>query len=97
MGWQEPRWLMKDAVAVLLRDSGDHPRVAVRMDITKKLLRGEGVEVCEARSTGKGLLARIFSLVYAGDWVSLYLAALNGVDPTSIDRINYLKKELQRV
>jgi glucose/mannose-6-phosphate isomerase len=36
----------------------------------------------------------MFSLIYLGDWVSLYLAVLHGVDPTPVAAIDLLKKEL---
>ena len=42
------------------------------------------------------LLARIFSLVYIGDFISLYLAILNGADPTPVDNVTYLKNELAK-
>jgi glucose/mannose-6-phosphate isomerase len=32
--------------------------------------------------------------VYIGDFVSFYLAILNATDPTPVDRITYLKKQL---
>jgi hypothetical protein len=35
--------------------------------------------------------------VYFGDWISLYLAFLNGVDPASIDSINTLKRDLEHL
>jgi len=96
VGWENPKELMKDMVAVILRDAGDNPRVAKRMDITKKIISREKVKVLEVNSCGKGLLARIFSLIYTGDFVSFYLAILNGCDPTPVERIDYLKKELAR-
>lgn len=97
MGWQHPGAVIRHAAVVMLRDAGDHPRVAARMAITRRILEKEGVPVLEAASAGTGLLERIFSLIYTGDFVSVYLAALNKVDPTSIDRINYLKKELAKL
>jgi glucose/mannose-6-phosphate isomerase len=96
VGWENPRRLLKGCAAVILRDAGDHPKISRRMDITKRILRKEGFEVTEVNSSGKELLARIFSLVYTGDFVSLYLALLNGADPYSVDRITYMKKELAK-
>ena len=32
---------------------------------------------------------------YLGDWVSLYAAVLNGVDPFSIEPIDWLKRALR--
>jgi glucose/mannose-6-phosphate isomerase len=93
-GWMNPKNLLKDIVALILRDRQDHPRVAKRMDITMSIIKKEGVRVLEVPSMGQSLLARLFSLIYIGDFVSLYLAVLNGVDPTPVDNITYLKEEL---
>jgi glucose/mannose-6-phosphate isomerase len=43
---------------------------------------------------GGGRLARMLSLMLLGDFASVYLAYLNGVDPTPVDKIDRLKKEL---
>ena len=37
----------------------------------------------------------MLSLVQLGDWVSLYLAALAGMDPTPIVKIDALKRSLE--
>ena len=96
MGWMHPRNVLKDITALILRDKQDHPRVSKRMDITMSIIRKEGVKVVEVHSLGQSLLARLFSLVYIGDFVSLYLAALNGVDPTPVAVIEGLKAKLVR-
>jgi glucose/mannose-6-phosphate isomerase len=97
MGWENPKIAIKECVAVVLRDADDHPRISKRMDVTRKILMRDKVKVLEARSSGKGLLARIFSLAYLGDYVSFYLAILNGIDPTPVEKITYLKKELAKI
>ncbi|MDP3804596.1 MAG: bifunctional phosphoglucose/phosphomannose isomerase, partial [Candidatus Omnitrophota bacterium] len=74
MGWEDPAELLKDFVALILRDSGDNPRIAKRMDITKKIIVKAGVKVIEVDSIGSSLLSRMFSLIYIGDFVSFYLA-----------------------
>jgi glucose/mannose-6-phosphate isomerase len=66
------------------------------MDIVNKIVTGLGNKVINVDSHGKGLLARIFSLIYIGDYVSFYLAILNKRDPTPVDRIAYLKKEMEK-
>jgi glucose/mannose-6-phosphate isomerase len=47
------------------------------------------------RSRGDSLLARMLSLVYLGDWVSLYLAYLDQTDPSPVRRIAELKARLK--
>jgi glucose/mannose-6-phosphate isomerase len=96
VGWETPSRVLKYFQPVILRDSGDNRRVAMRMDIVKKMLGKEGIAAIEVSSIGKSLLARIFSLIYTGDFASFYLAILNRRDPTPVDRIMYLKKELAK-
>ena len=96
VGWEFPAKTLKDFIAVILRDSGDSTRISLRLDVTKKIIKNAGIETIEVRSAGKSLLGRMLSLIYIGDFMSYYLAVLNGTDPTPVERINYLKKELSR-
>lgn len=96
VGWQNPKKLFKNFLVIMLRDKNMHPRVAKRMEITKEIIKKEGVEVIEIWSRGEDLLGRIFSLIYIGDFISYYLAILYGIDPTPVDRVTYLKKELAK-
>jgi glucose/mannose-6-phosphate isomerase len=96
VGWKVDRELMKKMAVVFLRDVGTHSRVRVREEITKGIVRKKASTVLEVWSEGSSLLARIFSLVYAGDWVSYYLAILNNEDPTPVRVIDYLKGELAK-
>lgn len=96
VGWEHPHKLLKNFVVLILRDSAMHSRVLKRMDITKNILSKEAHKVIEINSRGKTLLARICSLIYIGDFVSFYLAILNGIDPTPVKRIDYLKGELAK-
>ncbi len=94
VGWENPAKLFKDLVVVMLRDKGMHPRVRLRMDITRDIIRKEGVELIEIWSRSEGLMARIFSLIYIGDFVSFYLAILYAIDPTPVERVTFLKNKL---
>ena len=96
VGWDFPAELMEKFTVLFLRDKGDHKRVAMRMDITKDILSKKGIDIIDVHSKGKGLLSRIMSLIYTGDMISFYLAILNGVDPTPVDRVTYLKKKLAK-
>lgn len=82
--------------ALLLRDEKDSERLKKRMEVTKSLIGRQLGGVKEIYSRGKSQLARILSLVYFGDLLSVYLAILRGVDPTPVEVISRLKKELGR-
>ncbi len=94
VGWKVLKEQMRDMRVVFLRDGGDHKRVQQRMAITQQIIQEHGALITEVTSEGTSLLARVFSLVYLGDWVSYYLAILNGEDPTPVKAIDHLKQEL---
>jgi glucose/mannose-6-phosphate isomerase len=97
VGWNVLREQMREMQVFFLRDKEDHRRVAKRLDITKELLSEYTPHIAEVWSEGKSRLARIFSLVHLGDWVSFYLAMLNGQDPMPVKAIDYLKQELSKM
>ena len=97
VGWKVLREQLSEMQTMFLRDKDDHPRIKVRMDITKGIIAEHTQHVTEVYSEGTSLLARMFSLVYLGDWVSFYLAILHGVDPTPVKVIDFLKDELAKV
>jgi glucose/mannose-6-phosphate isomerase len=97
VGWKVLRDQMQEMVVIFLRDRHDHPRVKIRMDITRQILEQYTPHIIDVWSEGTSLLARMFSLVYLGDWVSLYLAALHREDPTPVAVIDHLKNELGKL
>jgi glucose/mannose-6-phosphate isomerase len=94
VGWKVLKRQMSNMVVIFLRDEQDNVRVQHRMGITKEIVSEYANETLEVYSEGLSLLARMFSLIHLGDWTSYYLAILNGVDPTPVRVIDYLKNEL---
>lgn len=85
------KWL-----AIVLEDGAESPKMKARDRVTARLIES----VCEVRrvqARGEALLQKMLSLAFMGDFVSLYLAALNDVDPENIDSINILKAELAQI
>jgi glucose/mannose-6-phosphate isomerase len=81
---------------IVLRDEDDNERIKKRIEITKSLLVRQLGGVNELTSQGKSFLARLFSLIMSGDFLSVYLAIIKETDPTPVEAINRLKKELSR-
>ncbi len=80
-------------LAILLRDENDHPRIKRRMDICKEIMERR-IDVEEVKTKGSSLLARMFHTLYLGDYASYYLAIRERVDPTPVEVIEWLKKQL---
>ena len=81
---------------VYLRDSGDHPAVARRLDLSGTVLFGSVRRVGEVRSAGMGPLARFFSLAVVGDVASVSIAEQAGVDPTPVATLEEFKTMLAK-
>ena len=95
VGWEGKHIVsLNNFKPLILRDKEESERIVRRINITKSLIGGELKEIW---SRGESLLARLFSLIYYGDFVSFYLAILAGVDPTPVEPIDILKRELKAI
>ena len=79
--------------AVIIRDKYDNEKIKKRMDVCKEIMEAN-VDVEEVETQGNSLLARMFSAIHLGDFVSYYLALWNRVDPGPVEVIEYMKKKL---
>jgi glucose/mannose-6-phosphate isomerase len=97
MGWTSLPHVAGATAAVFLEDPAGDARLARRAALTAAELEARGVAVEHARASGESALARLFSLVQLGDYVSFYLALLYGVDPTPVQAIQDFKAKLADV
>ncbi len=95
VGWEAPKNLTKTFSIILIRDSEEPPEIRRRIEITKQIASTKVRKVLEIRAAGKGKLARMLSAMYVGDFASIYLALLRGVDPTPTRTIVHLKQEMK--
>ena len=96
-GYEFPGSLAPHIHVLMLSSDLYMPRHKVRMQVTAEILTEEGIthEAIEVR--GQSLLAQLLWAIHLGDYVSYYLAALNGVDPTPVRTIAYLKERLAHI
>lgn len=94
VGWESG----DERIAVLLlRSDDDHPRSVARMNITEEIFLKRGAHVENVIALGKSRIERVFDLIHLGDHLSLVLAENDGIDPVSIESIDYLKDALSRI
>ncbi|MFN3690347.1 MAG: bifunctional phosphoglucose/phosphomannose isomerase, partial [Fimbriimonadales bacterium] len=96
LGWVKASEQAHNWSVVVLRDPDESAKIRTRIEVTRRLV-GERANWHELTADGATQLERLMHLTYFGDFVSLYLAFLNGVDPENIDYINILKAELAKV
>ncbi|HEX5323062.1 MAG TPA: bifunctional phosphoglucose/phosphomannose isomerase [Capsulimonadaceae bacterium] len=96
LGWINAPKQADDWAVVMIRDRKDTSKIATRVDTTKRLI-GAGIPIHDVYADGESALARLWTGVYYGDFVSVYLALVWGEDPTVIPSIDALKVELAKV
>ena len=83
-----------DLAAVFLDDPAMDPRLRRRIDVTAELVAPSVSTLERVEAPGDTPTERVLSLVLLGDLVSVYLAALSGIDPTPVEAIERLKRKL---
>jgi glucose/mannose-6-phosphate isomerase len=86
-----PEEVARLALVVYLRSPDLHPRVPLHYEMNRRALTDAGVEYTEVQAEGMSALAQVMTCILMGDYVSYYLALLNGLDPTPTTVIDNLK------
>jgi len=97
VGWENLKELTSNFILIVFKDSAATARIKVRIDTTVKIIKDNLNKIIEIPVEGKSKLAKAMSLMYLGDIASVYLALLNGTDPTPVDKILVLKAELAKL
>jgi glucose/mannose-6-phosphate isomerase len=82
---------------VMLRNTDDHPRTKIRMDVTADLYKKWGVEVTNFQVEGTTNLEKIFYAVAFGMWTTMYLAEEYGIDPVPVAGVEEFKSNLEKI
>ena len=77
-----------------LRSKLEHPRVQKRFAVGEKVLSGLRPAPNVVEVHGETLLEHLLWAVNFGDFVSIYLALLNNVNPAPVDLVEKFKQEL---
>lgn len=86
----------KPYAIVDIRSNLEHPRVQKRFEITERLLSGKRPVPEVITPNGDTLLKQLLWTANFCDYTSLYLALLNGLNPTPVDLVEKLKVSLDQ-
>lgn len=95
MGWESPKDLSKCFGVIFLRDKAEPIEIRSRIETTKALMQPSVANMFEVWAQGKGTLGKIFSTILVGDFTSVYLAYMRGVDPTPVNTVSVMKKRIE--
>jgi glucose/mannose-6-phosphate isomerase len=94
VGWENPKEILKRIFIFILRDREESDQMKKRIEITTELIEDVAGEIMDVYAEGKSRLAKMFSLIQKGDYLSFYLARNYKVDPLPVKRIQELKRRL---
>ncbi|MBA3758689.1 bifunctional phosphoglucose/phosphomannose isomerase [Candidatus Saccharibacteria bacterium] len=93
LGWSSHP-VDKPYAVIDLRSSLEHERIQKRFEVTDRLLSGKRPAAHVIQAQGGTVLEHLLWTIALGDFVSLYTALLNGLNPTPVDLIEKFKTSL---
>ena len=96
VGTMYPEKLVGKFLALFLRSRFEHPRNGRRAEVTREIYMTAGFNTDAVEAAGDSPLAHLFTTVHFGDYIAYYLAIANGVDPSPVPQIDYLKEQLSQ-
>jgi len=79
---------------ILIQGHDDYIKTKERWNILKKYLDDNSIEYREVKSVNGSILSKIINLIYLLDYTSIYKSILDGVDPSPVKSIDYVKSNL---
>jgi glucose/mannose-6-phosphate isomerase len=92
-------WTQKDnnlSVLIFL-DKDDYSRNLARVDINKEVIKKYTENIREVFSKGNSIIEKAIYFIHLGDWISVILGEMRGVDLMEVNVINHLKSKLSEI
>ncbi|MDP9321327.1 MAG: bifunctional phosphoglucose/phosphomannose isomerase [Chloroflexota bacterium] len=96
VGFEHPAIAKEALTVLLLRSDRDNPRHKLRFEVTRELLDRARIPHKTLQFAGRNMLSEVLQMVLFTDYVSFYIALLNGADPSPVKSIDYLKDRLAK-
>jgi glucose/mannose-6-phosphate isomerase len=93
IGWSSHP-TQKPYAVVEIRSNLEHERIQKRFEVSERLLSGLRPAPEVVKPQGETLVEQLLWASTFGDYVSLYVALLNGLNPTPVDLVEKLKLQL---
>jgi glucose/mannose-6-phosphate isomerase len=86
----------EETAVVLFRDPQEYERNDYRIAINKEIITRQTPHFAEVFAKGNSAIEKSIYLIHLGDWASVFLASLRGVDAVEVNVIHFLKGELSK-
>jgi glucose/mannose-6-phosphate isomerase len=94
-GWAALSEWSRDRFAVItLRHDDEHPQISRRFELAEVYLKDKVALIESIQAQGEGDLAQLLDLIMIGDFVSLHMAAVSNVDPSTASASDEIRQGL---
>lgn len=90
VSWERPSKIRP----VLIQGRDDYIKTKELWQVVKEYFKTNKIDYRDVYSMGGSILSKITNLVYLLDYASIYRAIMEGVDPTPVKSIDFVKKRL---
>jgi len=97
VGWELSSQHKDNLAVVVIKDQQMTPQISGRIKAVKEILAEKNVDVIEIEIAGKSTFEKAMATISITDFVSYYLSLINGIDPTPIKLIDYLKEKMAAI
>lgn len=95
VGWDNPNFNQYPPYTIFIRSRYEHERVSQRFAIMEEVL-SKKTEIITLQVPSESKFIEIMLLIHWIDWISLYLAEANQIDPVPVNIIDYFKSRLEK-
>ena len=90
-GWYDN----ENLIVIWLKDKDDISQIEKRISITKKILENSNIVNKILEVSGENFTERFLKFIILTDWISYYLAILNKIDPSPVEKIQKIKRAIK--
>ena len=90
VAWEKPSRFQP----ILLQGQDDYIRTKERWKVFREYFDENGIDFWQVHSIRGNIFSKIITLVYLFDYCSIFLAAKNGIDPSPVRSIDFIKNRI---
>lgn len=94
-GEKKTEKLLKNFYFIFLEDKTDHPRILLRMEVLKEILKKKGFSMETLKLEGKNIWEKIFFSLLIADWTAYYIAEQYGLKAQETEIIDKFKNMIR--
>lgn len=97
VGWEMKQDLRDKFSVLFLTDRDEIGNMRSRIELFQGIFLEKNIRYEEIELDGQNYVVKAFKGFYLADWISLYLATINNVDPNAITLVDKIKSRLENL